>query len=125
VQSQWLRRALAFALVTGALGTIAILACGGPPPESEPTVFSEHRFSRASVATKGYGADCAGAGASACLQNICLHFKPGPGEGWMCSRHCTQSSDCAGVEGAQCRSIYPGGASTLFCVPPQSYEPTR
>jgi len=125
----WFRRlrlALACLFVAGMVGAVAMLACGGPPDRiTESAVFHEHRVSRAALGTKLYGEDCSANGSSACVEGICLHFKPGPDEGWACSRHCSQQSDCAGIEGARCRSIYPGGTSTLFCVPPQTYTPAQ
>src|SRR3954468_6231857 len=114
--------------VLGALTTVAfaLLAGGRSSHEREDSskVLHEHRFQAVQVPTRTYGQDCSAAGESSCTEGACIHFRANPDTGWACSRHCTNDSDCAGIDGAHCRSIWQGPPSTTaFCIPPSSFQP--
>lgn len=105
------------------LGVLALFLAPGCDENLEPQtrqpdpgqVFGEHRQGQASARTKQVGEACTDSGQSECLSGVCLHTKPGPSEGFICSSSCQQESECPA--GWRCGSVHPGpGAS--FCIPP-------
>ena len=69
-----------------------------------------------SGATKaGTGEDCE---SSPCATGLCLHTKPGPGEGHVCAVECVDEDNCP--EGWGCVSM---GGSNRVCAPPRNWQP--
>jgi hypothetical protein len=109
-----------------ALGVLTLFMMSGcnenlEPPVRAPEpgqVFGEHRQKQAAARTKQVGEDCTDSGQSECLSGVCLHTKPGPGEGYICSKQCQQDPDCP--EGWRCAGTRPGAAAS-FCIPPADW----
>lgn len=104
------RRALHVAVLLAAAGC----SRSGSPKEKAPQ-FRARQEIQAASATKEVGEDCTANGASACKSGICMHVKPHPLEGYVCSRGCTSDGDC--LAGWGCKSVSVT-ASNRFCLPP-------
>jgi hypothetical protein len=97
-------------------------SCDTPYPSvgrNEAPVFSQRQPLEAAQATKQVGEDCTQAGRSECLSGLCIHFKPGPDEGYACSVPCDDSVDCPAEW--NCVSILPG-AGNSYCIPPLKHS---
>jgi hypothetical protein len=67
------------------------------PPAPAPTavrVLSEHRPAPVDTPSKEVGEDCTAHGRSDCLSGVCLHVRPGLGQGYVCSRACAGPAEC-------------------------------
>jgi hypothetical protein len=103
-----------------AMGVLLASSCA-PPQQSDPQVFTEHRFliAAGSASKKHIGQDCSISGASECETELCLHVNADPNKGHVCSRACESDDVCPATWA--CRSIYPAPGST-FCVPPRDWR---
>ncbi len=96
-------------------------ACGLNEPKADP---DEHQFraqARVDEVQGGntkkklsIGDDCGKTGHNGCASGVCLHARPEPTLGWVCSKQCISSTDC--LTGWSCRGV--GQAERKeFCVP--------
>lgn len=100
-----------------------VLACNGRQEEAREDVpshvFTEHRATLVSAATKELGEDCTRHGASECLTGLCLHTQAEPRRGYICSSTCRSMKECP--EEWSCAQLHPG-ESTRVCVPPDGWS---
>lgn len=103
------------------LGSAGVVGCSsGSKTESGPEAFTEHRIREAATPTKRVGEDCKVGGFSDCLSRICVHFKPSPQEGYVCSQRCNGLDwDCP--MRWVCRSVFPG-PNNSYCFPPANWQ---
>jgi hypothetical protein len=83
-------------------------------------VLTEHRPLQAVRPTGRTGDDCKEFGASGCLSGLCLHTKPAPDEGHVCSQRCQSSSECP--RDWNCGSPHLGSPERL-CIPTPAWKP--
>lgn len=88
---------------------------GGSKPAEASDILTEHRPLKADHPDGKLGDDCTEHGASACLSGLCLHTKPGPRSGYVCSQPCASASDCPSRW--TCGAIHPA-STQLLCIPP-------
>lgn len=112
-------------LLAGALLGTFLTACVDAREEASPAssskeVFTEHRFQKLASPSKGLGESCLTGGTSECRTGLCLHYLPGPSEGWVCSASCQSEAQCPVAW--SCLSIFPSDGAR-FCIPPKTWVP--
>lgn len=90
---------------------------GGPEEPGTPPQLTVRQAVVSAAPTRAVGEDCTRGGASECRSGRCLHYKPEPGGGYVCSRTCASDAECP--EEFSCRSWYPGEEG--WCTPPASW----
>lgn len=105
-------------------GHLASCGCGGPDDSARgPAQFTAHQFLKGGKPARQIGEECSQYGGSQCLTGLCLHHKPDPHSGWVCSKGCLHDGECPSAQGWSCRSILPPVPGNQYCVPPDSWTP--
>jgi hypothetical protein len=106
---------------------VGLLACNPTASPEDPasgragSVLSERQPLRASARDKQFGEDCTRSGRSECLTGLCLHHRPGPHDGYVCSDFCSDASDCP--PRWDCVTLVPGSPERV-CTPPNDWSPS-
>ncbi|PTL85155.1 hypothetical protein DAT35_00015 [Vitiosangium sp. GDMCC 1.1324] len=84
-------------------------------------VLTERQPLQAAARTRQFGEDCTRAGRSECQTGLCLHYRPGSHEGYVCSDFCSDASECPSRW--QCVTLVPGSPERV-CTPPSDWAPS-
>lgn len=106
---------------------LTTLGCTPPSPSNEAAgssagnVLTERKALQVGAKTKHLGEDCTLAGQSECHTGLCLHYRPEPLKGYICSDFCADSADCPSRW--ECVTLIPGSQERV-CSPPPEWVPT-
>jgi len=90
------------------------------PAPASARVLTEHRpLVAVGPPSKSVGEDCTTYGRAECLSGLCLHVRPRPDSGYLCSQACRGLEECP--EGWQCARLMPGGSEEGVCQPPSGW----